>query len=332
MHFGLQTYGAYKIGFHYQFILKLRDLETIKVGLLTIPRTMAIAMSQINLVIITIIASTLPTGSIAVYSYANNLQAVPTGIIALPFALAVFPALSEAVANKDLNSFIKNLSHTIAQILFLTIPFSVVLVLLRSQIVRVVFGRGQFGWEATINTADTLALFALSLFAQALIPLLGRAFYALENTKTPFIIALISELLTIIFALIFKNMLGVAGLALAFSIGAVINFVLLAIALRAQTKTLSEHRIFSSFWKISLAALFMSIVIQFAKYTIAKIVNHEKFWGILVQGAVAGILGLVVYGLLCYILKLPEFNQLKDSFRRRWLRVRGIHIEEGIEL
>jgi putative peptidoglycan lipid II flippase len=332
MHFILQTYGAYQHGYRWKPIINLKDTETKKIGLLTIPRTMALAINQINIVVITIIATVLPVGSVAVYNYAHNLQSVPIGIIAIPFALAVFPVLSESAAKKDIPKFIKNLSHTITQILFLTIPLSIILVLLRAQIVRVIYGRGQFGWEATINTADTLALFALSLFAQSLIPLLGRAFYALENTKTPFIIAFISELITIIAALVFKDMIGVAGLALAFSIGAIVNFAMLAVALRGITKDLDEHRIFSSFWKISIAALVMSLIIQFSKYPLAKIVDHEKLWGIFTQGFVAGILGLVAYASVCYILKLPEFRQFWGSFKRRWLRLRGIELEEGIEL
>ncbi len=332
MHFGLQFYGAYHHGFRWKNVFDLGDKTTLTVAKLMIPRTMALALGQINIVIITIIASTLPIGSVAVYNYANNLQGVPTGIIGIPFALAVFPVLSMAVAEKNKDKFIKNLTNTMRQILFLVIPISIIFLLLRAQIVRVILGSGQFGWEATVNTMDALAFFSLSLFAQSLIPLLGRAFYAMENTKTPFVIAIISELITIIAALIFKDMLGVAGLALAFSIGVIVNFTMLAVSLRNITKNLDEQLIFSSLWKISIASLCMALVIQFSKYPIVKIVNEEKFWGIFLQGFIAGTLGLVTYGLVCYILKLPEFIQFKNSFQRRWLKVRGIAVEENIGL
>lgn len=332
IHFGLQTYGAYAHGYRWQWIFDWRDKETWLVAKLMVPRTMGLAINQINVVIITILASLLPVGSVAVYNYANNLQGVPTGIIGLPFALAVFPVLAAAVAKNDLTEFITNLAATIRQILFLIIPVSLIFLLLRAQIVRVVLGSGAFDWAATINTADALALFSLSLFAQALIPLLGRAFYALANTKTPFVIGLISELIAIIAALIFMKKLGVAGLALACSIGAIINLILLTIYLRNLTKSLEGEKIFASAWRISLAAMAMALIIQLAKYPLAQLFNQDYFFGILMQGLIAGLLGLAVYGVICYTLKLPEFMQFKNSFARRWLRLRGIKVEESIEL
>ena len=202
--------------------------------------------------------------------------------------------------------------------------------LLRAQIVRVVLGTGKFDWAATINTADTLALFSLSLFAQSLIPLFARAFYALSNTKTPFIIGVISELIMIIFSLLLMKPLGVAGLALAFSIGSIINMVILAIALRDITRTIDEYKIFSSFSRIALAAIPMALAIQYLKYPLDKIFNLDYFGGVLGQGLVASIAGLVIYILICYVLKVPELIQLKESLARRWLQPKNLPTSESI--
>jgi len=332
IHFFIQTYGAYKQGYRWKWYFNLADKETKLVGKLMIPRTLGLAINQINVVVITILASLLPIGSVAVYNYAHNLQGVSLGIIGIPFALAVFPVLSSAAAKNNMDKFVKHLSATIRQIIFLIVPISIIILLLRAQIVRVVLGSGAFGWAATINTADALALFSLSLFAQSLIPLLARAFYALENTKTPFIICLISELVAIIAALILMKPLGVAGLALATSVGAILNFVLLAISIRYTTKHLEEEKILSSFYRISIAGIAMAITVQLFKYPLAKIFNQEYLIGILMHGLLAGLFGLAVYGFICYLLKLPEFLQFWGSFKRRWLRLKGITIEEGIEL
>jgi len=105
IHFLLQTYGACAHGYRWQWIFDWRDKETWLVAKLMIPRTMGLAINQINVVIITVLASLLPVGSVAVYNYANNLQGVPTGIIGLPFALAVFPVLAAAAAKNDLAEF-----------------------------------------------------------------------------------------------------------------------------------------------------------------------------------------------------------------------------------
>ncbi len=330
LHFSLQTYSAYANGYRWRWHLNFKDKETKLIGKLMIPRTLGLAISQLNLVIITILASLLPVGSVAIFNFANNLQAVPIGIIGIPFALAVFPVLSMAASQNNIEEFIKNLSATIRQILFLIIPLSIILMLLRAQIVRVVLGTGKFDWAATINTADTLALFSLSLFAQALIPVIARAFYALANTKTPFVVGLISELVSIIAALMLMKPLGVAGLALAFSIGSILNFMILTVALRSILKKIDGEKIFSSFFRIVLAAIPMALVIQFAKYPLAKIFDQTRFFGILGQGAVASLAGLAIYLLICYLLKVPELIQLKESLARRWLQTKNLPTVEPI--
>jgi putative peptidoglycan lipid II flippase len=331
IHCAIQVYGVRQVGWRFRFGFDTKDKDSITVGKLMVPRTLGLAITQTNQVIITMLASFLPVGSIAVYNYANNLQAVPVGVLAIPFALAIFPLLSSAAAENDMPQFANHLSGVIRQILFLIVPSAILILLLRAQIVRVILGSGEFDWNATINTANALAFFSLGLIAQALIPVLSRAFFALSNTKTPFVIGIISELISIIAALILMKPLKAAGLALASSIGVTVNLILLWIHLRSEVKTLNESDILSLIYKISLASLVMGVIVQMLKYPLAKLLNQQFFWGIFGQGAIAGITGVVVYFFLCYILKVPEFLQLKDSFGRRWLKIRNINATEIIE-
>lgn len=332
MHAGIQIYGAYRAGWRWQFILNLKDPETQTIGRLMVPRTMGLAITQVNQLVITILASLLPAGSIAVYNYANNLQAVPIGIIGIPFAMAIFPILSSTAAEGENKQFVSHLVNTARQIIFLVTPLTILILLLRAQIVRIVLGSGVFDWVATINTADTLALFSLGLLAQSLVHLLVRAFYALSNTKTPFVIGIISELVTIIAALVLMRPLGAPGLALAASIGAILNATMLIISLRTRLKTFQEENLIPLILKISVAALVMAVSVQAIKYPLANIFNQQYFWGILGQGFFAGMIGLVIYGFLCYILKIPEFIQLRDSLKRRWLKPAQINTTEVVEL
>jgi putative peptidoglycan lipid II flippase len=331
MHLGLQVYSAYRNGYRWQWHFNLADSHTKLVGKLMVPRTLGLAISQLNLVIITILASLLPVGSVTIFNFANNLQAVPVGIIGIPFALAVFPLLSSAAAKNDTDDFIKNLSSTIRQILFLIIPFAIIILLLRAQPVRVIYGTGKFDWSATIQTADTLAFFALSLFAQALIPVLARAFYALSNTKTPFIIGIISELTSIIAALLLMKPLGVAGLALAFSIGSFLNMLLLFVSLKNTLQTIDGERILSSTYKIVIAAIPMALTIQYIKTPLAYIFNQDYFFGILGQGVTAAVAGLAIYIVICYLLKVPEFMQIKNTVSSRFFKPKNLPTDESIE-
>jgi len=327
LHLSVQLYGAVLSGFKWKPLFNWRDPNTRAIGRMMIPRTLGLAAANINTIIFTVLCSLLPAGSVAIYNYADNLQWVPIGIIGIPFALAAFPALSYAAALKDWAEMSRRLSETARKILFLIIPLSLIFLLLRAQIVRVVLGSGAFDWTATINTADTLAFFALGLFAQALIPLFARAFYALGDSKTPFMAGVSAVLINIVLALALMKQLGVAGLALSASVGAIFNLTVLAIVLRGRIKSLEENTILSALGRISIAALFMGMAIQWLKYPLAEIFNQRYFWGIFGQGAVAGLAGLVVYGLICYILKLPEMLDFINSFHKRWLKLRNVPTE-----
>jgi putative peptidoglycan lipid II flippase len=335
LHFFVQLYGAYHNGFRWKWYLNLKDSCTREVGRLMIPRTLGLAATQINTIIITMLASTLPIGSIAAYNYASNLQGVPVGLIGIPFALAVFPILSSSAEKKDKTEFNQHLSFAIRQIIFLIIPISLIFLLLRAQIVRVVLGTGAFDWQATKNTANALAFFSLSLFAQALIHVLARAFYALSNSSAPFIAGIISELVTVLFALliiktptwfpIHSNWIqGVSGLALASSLGSLCNMLILFIVLRLKVGNLQDQKILTSLYKIIISGLVMGITVQLVKYPLSNLFDLNRFWGILLHGVVSGIIGLLTYIALCYILRVEELAHLLNSLKKRWLRVENL--------
>ncbi len=332
LHCAIQVYGAFRSGFRWSFYLNLKDEATRVVGKLMIPRTLGLAITQFNSIIITVIASTLPMGSIAVYNYAGNIQAVPAGLIGIPFALAVFPLLSSNIATNDKTEFNKNLSATLRQILFLIIPLSVIFLLLRAQIVRVILGSGRFNWTDTINTANALAFFSLGLFAQSLLPLLARAFYALSDTMTPFLIGIVSELVSIIFAILamqettksLRWFYGINGLALASAIGVILNVVTLFIFLRRKTGNLDDQKIISLLYKTALAALGMGVTIQVFEQIMARLVDMSRFWGILTHGFVSGIAGLSVYVIICYTLQVEEVAHIALSLRKKWLKIRNV--------
>jgi putative peptidoglycan lipid II flippase len=317
----LIQYPAVKIsGFKYEYILNFRDSHLRKVIRLMIPRTMGLAVSQINLLVVTIIASTLAAGSLAIFSFANNLQSFPIGIFAIPFALAVFPTLSHFAAKDERDNFIASFSQTFRQILFFVIPASVFMLVLRAQIVRVVLGSGKFDWEDTTLTFQALGIFAISLFAQSLIPLLARSFYALHNTKIPFYTGIASEFVNLTLAIILSQRYGILGLVWAFSLTSIVNMFLLFIILRVKLKNLDDNKIVSATLWISLSALAGGFVAQLSKYIIRPFINLDTFVGVFSQMAFCGAIGLIVYLFFAYIFRLEEFYYIKNFFSSRIFR------------
>jgi putative peptidoglycan lipid II flippase len=315
MHMCVQLPAVLALGYRYEPAFDVKDKNLRKMGYMMVPRFLSLAVSQINLLIITVIASTLASGSLAIFNFANNLQSFPIGIFGLSFALAAFPALS-AVAF-DRKKLIDNFSNVFRQILFFIVPSTILLLTLRAQIIRVVFGTGEFGWSETVLTINTLGFFSLSLFAQASLPLIMRVFYARQNSKTPFYAGLAGVALNVVLSLYFAKFLGVAGLALAFSIANIFNFVLLWLFLRQETGHLDEARIFKSAAKFSIAGLMAGAAVQGAKLLIWPYVDMTRVWGVFTQGFIAGIAGLLVYFAFCSLLKSEEFDSFWNSFKRR---------------
>jgi putative peptidoglycan lipid II flippase len=327
-HMLIQLPAVLQLGYRYRFIFDLANQNIRKIGKLMIPRTLGLAVSQINLVVMTVIASTLVSGSLAVFNLANNLQYFPIGIIGISFAVAVFPVLGEYAAGGKREEMVKSFSHAVRQILFFIVPAAVLLLVLRAQIVRVIFGSGQFDWEDTILTADTLAFFVTSLFAQALVPLLARFFYALQDTKTPFLVGLFSAVVNVFLAMPMAGRWGVIGLAAAFSVSSILNFCLLWILLRVKFGSLDEKKILGSAFKISVAAVLMAFSIQGMKAALAPFVDMQTFLGILGQGLGAGLVGLAVFIVAGLALGSREMFAVRDAIKYKLFKVKPPIIDE----
>ncbi len=316
MHMAIQIPTVYHLGLRYRLKIIWRDVNTIKIGRMMVPRTLSLAISQINLVVITIIASGLSSGSLSIFNLANNLQSFPIGIFGISFAIAAFPALSAAAFNKK--ELTENFSQTIRQILFFIVPATVLIITLRAQIIRVVLGSGQFDWEDTILTMNTLGYFALSLFAQATTPLLIRVFYARHNSSTPFYLGLVTVALNIGLSFILGPRMGVAGLALAFSIANILNFLLLWVWLSLHVGNLDISNILRSVLKFTASAIAAGGAAQLMKIVVWPVIDMTKFTGVFVQLTTSFMAGLLVYAFFCYLLRSEEYFSLVGSLRKRW--------------
>lgn len=320
LHMLLQLIGAWSAGWRYKAVWNTKDKDVRELFVLMGPRVLGLAVSQLNLIVMTAIASLLAVGSITIFNFANNIQYVPIGIVGISFAIAAFPTLSEqanAAARKKMRATV---AETTRNILFLIMPLSVVFLLLRIQIVRVVLGAGEFGWNETIITAHTIAFFVLSLFAQALIPLLVRVFFAYKNTLAPALIALVSALLNIVLAWFWSQTFGVVGIAMSFSFASIVQVILLWIFASRKLEGIEEHKILQSLLTISVAALLCGLMIQAVKTLYGRIVPLDTFFAVLGQGLAAGIAGLLVYLLAAWIWRSPELTTLWCSLRRRLFR------------
>ncbi len=317
LHLLIQFPEILRCGFRFKPNFNFKDKNLLKIIKLMIPRTLGLAVAQINLLVITILASTLHAGSLAIFSLANNIQSVPLGLFGISFATAAFPTLSAYWAQKKKEQFIQSFSRTFRNIMFFAIPFSVVFIVLRAQIVRVVLGAGKFDWEDTILTFQALGIFALSLFAQSLIPLLARAFYSIHNTKIPFFVGLFSGAVNLFLALFLIKEYEMLGLVFAFTFSSILNMLLLLFLLRRKIGSLGERAIIRSTWRIIFATFIMAIFMQATKHGMSYVVNMETFLGVFFQMTVSFIVGVGVFILAGKFIKIQELDYFINGCKKR---------------
>ncbi|MBI2451415.1 MAG: murein biosynthesis integral membrane protein MurJ [Parcubacteria group bacterium] len=315
LHFFIQAPVLFRAGFKPKLIFNFQDHGLKKIVLLTIPRSLTLAANQINLLFIAAFASTLSAGSLAVFNFAHNLQSIPIGLFGLSFALSAFPDLAALSSKEAKEEFHKYLFDVILKIFFFVIPISVLIFVFRAQIVRVVLGAGEFGWRETRLVAASLGVLSLSVFAQSLLTLLARAFYALKDSLTPFlariVAVIVNILLTFIFFRFFKEKaflnflssllklnslpdIGIVLLALAFAIGEIAGIVFLWIMFSKKYGHFHPDYIFPIF-KILLVSLAAGGLGWLALRPLNLIFDTTRFWGIFFQTFFAASIAIIFY-------------------------------------
>lgn len=323
LHMLIQYPGVYKSGFRYHFRWSeiAHDPAVRHVIRLMIPRSLGMAVNQVSLLVVTIFASTLASGSLAALTLATNIESVPLGLFGIAFSLAAFPIFSTLAARGKKEHLFTVLVTTTHRILFFVLPLSFFMLIFRAEIVRVILGTGEFNWEDTILTFHIFGFLVFSLFAQSLVPLFVRAFFSLQDTKTPFYAALLSEIVHIVLILLLIPYFAVEGLAIAFSIGTIVNFFLLYIFLRAHIPQWKDERFFLPFTKILLATLAAGLVAQLSKSIFALTIDRlDTFLEVFTKLFVGVSIGTIVYLLLSFWFKFPELEDLHRFISRRLLR------------
>jgi len=249
LHLLIQIPIFFSIGFKPEKILNFNHHGLKEVIRLTIPRSIGLAAAQINLIVITAIASTLVKGSISILNWADALSRPLVTFIAISYSTAAFPALSLAFSKDDKKKFNQIYSLTFDKIILFLLPLSFLFFIFRELIVKIILQVGKFTPINASLTAACLGMFCLGLFAQGLINLIAKAFYAIHDTKTPAIASVIGMVLNLIFCLLFVRLFSfqnpfqqffinflnlqdlkevqVIGLPLAISLSAIFQFFIL---------------------------------------------------------------------------------------------------------
>ncbi|MCK4520314.1 murein biosynthesis integral membrane protein MurJ [Candidatus Parcubacteria bacterium] len=211
LHFLIQIPILFKTGFRHQKLFNFFEPSFRKTIKLTIPRSIGLAAAQINLVVVTIIASTLSAGSIAVFNLAENLSRPLLTLAAISFSTAAFPSLSLSFAKKQKEKFDKIFLSVFYKILFLSLFLSILLFLFKEEVVNIILGVGRFSLLDAQLTSACLGMLCFGIFAQSLVLLIAKTFYAVQNTKIPAFTSVAATLLNIFLCFYFVHLLSFAN-------------------------------------------------------------------------------------------------------------------------
>jgi putative peptidoglycan lipid II flippase len=272
------------------------------------PRVFGVAVVQLNFIVNTIIALSLPEGSVSAITLAFSLMLMPQMAIAQSIAIAAMPTFSRQVATGKLIEMRASLAASLRGVLLLALPAATGLILLRGPVVTMLYRNEIFDDRSVQLVAWALLWYGLGLVGHSVLEIISRAFYALHDTRTPVMVGVAAMTLNVIFSLLFSawfarlGWMPHGGLALGNSLATFLEMLVLLFLMRRRLQGLEGTAILNAVAKSALAAGGMGLVL---------LGWLTQFGGLPAAVQVAGGLaaGVLVYGILILLLDVPEVRQ-----------------------
>ncbi len=307
---------AIKSGYKYQPYINIKDKYIKKMSLLIGPVLIGVAVNQVNAMVDRTLASTLVEGSISALNYANKLNGFVIALFITSIGAVIYPMLSRLSSEDNKEKFTSSVVQSINSVILLVIPISVVAMVLATPIVKLLFQRGEFDARATSMTSIALIMYSIGMVAFGLRDILGKVFYALQDTKTPMINGAIAMIMNIVLNIILVKYLQLAGLALATSISAIICIFLLFGSLKKKMGYFGQDKIIKTMIKSVISAAVMGIVTHFAYDMISNLLG-VGFVKEAISLVVSIGIGAITYAILVVVLKVDEVNVVTTMMKKK---------------
>jgi putative peptidoglycan lipid II flippase len=283
------------------------------------PSVIGAATYQINVLVGTLLASLLPSGSVSYLYYADRVVEFPLGIFGIALATAALPGLSRLASRGDIAGARESFSHAMRLVFFITLPASVGLIALSLPIVEILFGRGRFIPLAARETSVALIYYSIGLCAFSAVRVAVNVLYAFQDTVTPMRLSVLGLVANMVFAVALMGPMRHGGLALATTLASFFHLALLGVCLRRRLGSLAGRAILVSFMKTALASLAMGgLVLVLARWL--PLVGDHPLRVRVVSLALCVFAGAAVFAAAAWLLKSPELTALAGLVRGRMKR------------
>lgn len=276
------------------------------------PGVIAAGIQQINLLVGGIVAS-FQQGAISYIYYADRIYQLPLGMIGIAFGMVLLPEITRLLHSDQEAEARATMVNGLELAMIVTVPAAIALMVIPQEIISVIFERGTFTALDSLQTGRALGAFAIGLPGYVLIKVLQPGYFARENTKSPMWMAGITVLVNIVFSLLLFPFFGHVGIAIATSIAAWVNVVLLWYGLRGFVALEREN------WRrligMVISSLVMALGLLGAKVLMAGWMDAGPWAKTISTGILVGF-GGAVYGIGILLLRVTSFAELKGAFRR----------------
>jgi len=321
---GMQMPVLRKFGFHFRFALVWNDPRVWKVFLLMGPATIGLAVTQINVMVNSLMAAWVGPWAPAALFYSERLLYLPQGILATAMSTVLLPVFAGHAAEKRNAELLVTMNHTLRMLMFVMIPASIGLLVLSRPIVQMLFEWGQFDARSTDLTTIALQCYAPGLLVFSMSKVFVPAFYAHQDTRTPVKVGvacvLLNFALNILFIMTLPTYLKHAGLAASTVIAEAFNGLTLAWFVQRKMGSPGWMRMIQSTMKALLAAFLMGVFIYYTLPLLQRVVSG--FVPVMKISQIISVLtviaaGFVVYVVAVIVLRCEEWGEAIDAIRRR---------------
>lgn len=338
LHFSIQVPFIVGQGMFPRFRFPIKFDFIKKIVLTSLPRTITVSSNEIAELFLISFASVFVVGSISIFNFSFNLQSVPFSIIGISYSLAAFPTLTRLFTGGHREEFVSQMITSSRHIIFWSLPVTVLFIVLRAQIVRVILGAGRFNWDDTRLTAAALALFTISLVAQNLVTLFVRSYYSQGKTKTPLIMNVLSAGVIVLssyyFIYLYKSSLYfkyfiesimkvsdipgtiVLMLPLGFSFGLIVNLIIHWWGFAIHFPTFSKPVLRTLFQTLS-SSVIMGYVSYLSLNILADTFNTDTILGVFLHGFTSGVFGILSAIIVLYILNSTELKEVWTTLHHK---------------
>jgi len=325
-HMAMQIPLAYKLGFRYYALIDWKHEGLHDVLTLSLPRALSVGIDLIQPYFLTFFITSMAGVNLTLMRFAQRLMTIPIRMFGVPISQAALPFLSqETSSNNDYVRYNQLLLQSIHQVAFFSMPASVLLLILRIPIVRFAFGAKNFPWGDTVLTGKIVAILAISVSAQAITHILIRGFYAIHDTRRPFIVSIFSMIIGVFLGWYityftpFLSTSKILGLAGTITVTGFLETIILFVLLHRRTN-FSLQQALIPLSKMAVSSILMALGLYFPlKLLDIVIIDTTKTLGLLVLTGVVGVIGMTVYILIAKLLHVEELYIVKKLFGKMGL-------------